>query len=350
MTATNRGERHLELWVEGSVDAQTGFVRDSAAMAQAARTGVAVARLWRRSEPALALGRFQRRALGASGLLERRLTGGRYVPLGPAVLGLTLVFPELSWLSASPPGLRPDQVLNRALRPLLGSLRDLGVDAFYPGRDLLTVSGRPFGHAAFTMASDGVTLVEVQLALDGSWREAGELLAVLDPDGVAGADAGSWAQAVGLGELSAGVPEVGELESWTLHLEESAAREFAATVGVETAGATPWSSAIYASEEAWKAFQSERGPAPEGALQSVSMAMLGLVEASARLDGDRLRDVCIAGELMAPHHTLEDLQEILEGEVFRGPQIRKALVKILGRPRNFVLGINDLDALLERLT
>ena len=45
------------------------------------------------------------------------------------------------WWREDPLALRPEQVLNRCVRALLGGLRGLGVDAFYPGRDRISVGG-----------------------------------------------------------------------------------------------------------------------------------------------------------------------------------------------------------------
>ncbi|MFT4571411.1 MAG: hypothetical protein ACI91F_002302, partial [Candidatus Binatia bacterium] len=139
------------------------------------------------------------------------------------------------------------------------------------------------------------------------------------------------------------------VEAWAPLLARSLAEEASCDVDVQQGGSADSGAALVASDEAWGAFLAERGPVPEGAVCAVSMAMLGVVEASAMLDGDRLRDLCVAGELIAPHHTLDDLAAALEGVAHRGPYIRRALVQVLGRPRSFVLGISDLDALLERL-
>ncbi len=265
------------------------------------------------------------------------------------MLGLTLVLPSVAWLAPGARPLAPDQVLNRALRPLLAVLRKKGLDAFYPGRDLVTVTGRPVAHAAFTVLPDGVTLVEMAVDLAGAWREAGALLSALDPAAVAGADLAVWQDACGVAELGARVSPKAAIEDWKRPLVDALAQGFACDVS-EQDGRPGEGASIVASPEAWRAFLAERGPLAPGARVAVGFAMLGVVEASARLEGDRIYDLVVAGEVLAPHHTLEDLSALLEGAVHRGPQIRKALVQVLSRPRNFLLGANDLDALIERLS
>ena len=59
-----------------------------------------------------------------------RLSGGRIVPVGPGVVCLTIVVPVVDWLDPAGKSLRPEQILNRAVRPLLAMLRAEGLDAF----------------------------------------------------------------------------------------------------------------------------------------------------------------------------------------------------------------------------
>ena len=72
----------IDLWDAGPESPLDTFRRDLAAAAHAARSGQASCRLWRRRAPGLSAGRFHRLPRGRAGL-ERRLSGGRIVPLGP---------------------------------------------------------------------------------------------------------------------------------------------------------------------------------------------------------------------------------------------------------------------------
>jgi lipoate-protein ligase A len=180
--------RAIEIEVGAHESAATTFARDQLLLLRCADDAVARARIWRRRESGLLLGRFHRADPASCAWadakegggdtvqcgLSRRLSGGRIVPVGPGVVCITMAVPVVDWLDFSlreprpeqviKRALRPEQVLNRALRPLLALLRGDGVDAFYAGRDLVTVGGRAVAHASFTVMRDGVAMVEMQVA------------------------------------------------------------------------------------------------------------------------------------------------------------------------------------------
>src|SRR5262249_13022699 len=115
----------------------------------------------------LALGRYHAlpRGTGTDVALLRRLGGGRVAPLGTAFGGISLCLPHRSALVAEDPhALAPDQLLNRAVRPLLGALEELGVPALYPGRDTVTADRRTIANLGFEIADDGATIVEMFVA------------------------------------------------------------------------------------------------------------------------------------------------------------------------------------------
>ncbi len=398
-----RAQRKLSVWDAGEETAGQGFARDHLMMALAARDGVALARLWRRSEEGLSLGRFHRRRPGDA-RLARRLSGGRVVAVGPGIQCLNLVFPSVDWLEAASAGLRPlqpSQVLNRALRPLLSLLRACGADVIYPGRDLVTLGGCPLAHAAFTVAPDGVCLVEAQLGVEVSLSRTPALLAEYDPQGVAGVDTGSLANAVALsaslrrsprrgawGELLSGhfgaefdcsVRVAGaELD----HSAGAAGVEFdhsAGAAGVEALAAsspapsTPSDPAgreqapgrpahnrgdapvvgtagvFRPCPEAFSSFQESLGPLPPGRVLSAAPGMLGLIECSADLREGRIHDLRVSGDFIAPFHTIEALRQGCEGLLYDMPTVRRVLARVMIGRRNFVLGAPDLDGLIASM-
>ena len=120
--------RALDFWNAGIESPSETFARDQFSLLIAAWQGRAVARLWRARDSGLSLGRFHRRDSRCDcdcGGLVRRLSGGRIVAQGPGVACLTLAVPEVAWLDPGAQRLRPDQVLNRALRPVLAALLSL---------------------------------------------------------------------------------------------------------------------------------------------------------------------------------------------------------------------------------
>ena len=71
--------------------------------------------------------------------------------------------------------------MNRAVRGVLEACGRLGVEAYYPGRDLVTVAGRPMGWIALTADGDGVTLVEAGVSVHADLSVLPRLLDRADP-------------------------------------------------------------------------------------------------------------------------------------------------------------------------
>src|SRR5262249_12987506 len=112
--------------------------------------------------------------------LHRRLAGGRVLALGPGFALLSLALPHPSALVADDPlALRPEQTLNRCVRALLGGLRALGVDAFYPGRDRITVDRRSLGAVGLECDASGAAVFEAALAIDGDWLVVADRVAAV---------------------------------------------------------------------------------------------------------------------------------------------------------------------------
>ncbi|MFQ5478607.1 MAG: hypothetical protein ACE5E4_08325 [Candidatus Binatia bacterium] len=327
---------------DGGVMSADGLFSEQLCMqAAASMTGDALVLLWRREEPAVGVGRFHRVPERAS-RIERRLTGGRCISVGPGVLGMTSVLASTAWLGGSGQ-LRPEQFLNRALRPLLSTLRDLGVDAFYPGRDLITVGGRALAHASFSVAPDGVFIMEAHLGLQHRISDFAQLLAEVDGSGVVSTSADPLAGAVALGELLT-LP-AGDL--WPVLLAEACERVFACVVD---AGGARWPKAgLVANAAAFTAFQTESGPVPGGHAVASAFGQLGVVDCSARVEDCRLRGLRINGDIIAPFHTIDELCDRLEGHELCEAALRAEVAEVLARPGNFVLGAPDLAGLISRL-
>ena len=378
--------RAIEIGIGASEDATTTFARDQLMLLRCSQDAVARARVWRRRESGLLLGRFHRAdpasrertaggrsganaaaTIGDSGVahesvdaerggLSRRLSGGRIVPVGPGVVCVTMAVPVVDWLDNAGGALRPDQVLNRALRPLLAMLRSRGVDAFYPGRDLVTVGGRTLAHASFTVMRDGVVVVEMHVAESPAFADLAMLLDRFDPSAAAGVDRGALDGSTSLAETA--TPAQGD-EEWAAQFAACAAKAFACEAsvaaeasvggpaGVEGEGGEAGVTLAHAS--AARDFLLSPGPLEEGTLTAASVSMLGVVECSARLRGDRLSGLRVTGDLIAPFHTLDDVASECEGEPFRPANVRKALARAMARPRSFVLGLRELDELILKI-
>lgn len=352
---------HVE--VGASENAWTTFARDQLLLLRCAADSQGRARIWRRPAPGLLLGRFHRvdasslattQADGDSGL-SRRLSGGRVIPVGPGVVCLTMAAPVVNWFDPMSSALRPEQVLNRALRPLLAMFREDGLDAFYPGRDLLTVAGRPLAHASFTVMRDGVAVVEMQVSETAPWSNLPDLLDRYDPEGVAGVERDGFRDGISV-EGAHGHPR--RDAEWATRFARCAAASFGCDAEVGNAAPPPSEHSpasgeaaelTMASQRAAQDFLAQPATPPPDFLSAAAVSMLGMVECSGRMHGDRLRDLCITGDVLAPFHTLDDLAAACEGQPFRAANIRKALARVMAQPRSFVLGVTDLDELLLRL-
>jgi lipoate-protein ligase A len=376
--ASAEAPRTMEIVVGDSETFGTTFERDQLMMLRCAATAQAQARVWRRAQEGLLLGRFHRAnpsscAWDSGGALSRRLSGGRVVPVGPGVVCITMAVPTVNWLDSSASALRPDQVLNRALRPLLAMLRGDGIDAFYPGRDLVTAAGTTLAHASYTVMRDGVAVVEMHVAESPAFAALESLLDRLDPEGVAGVDRRGLGATTSIEEQKTASRRDDE---WAARFADAAAKAFscranvvaAAEAGSDAGGKTEASGlaataapnaalpaglddmpVTLAHASAARDFLLEPGPVSEGTRSVATVSMLGMVECSGALRGDRLTGVRICGDLIAPFHTLDDVAAECEGEPLRPANIRKALARAMARPRSFVLGLRELDELILRL-
>lgn len=344
---TGAATRVLEIENGADEDAATTFARDQLLLLRCASSGVARARIWRRPVEGLLLGRFHRAdpESSAGAGLSRRLSGGRVLPCGPGVVCITMAAPTVDWFDPKGASLRPDQVLNRALRPLLALLRGDGIDAFYPGRDLVTVGGAPIAHASFTVARDGVALVEMHVAETPAFATLEALLDRFDPRGVAGVDRQALASSTSLAQQKT---PARSNQAWTERFATFAADALACEARV--VGPAPEGGDVtLAHDSAARDFLGEPGPADGDARSAATVSMLGVVECAGRMRGDRLTGLRICGDLIAPFHTLDDVASECEGEPLRPANIRKALARAMAQPRSFVLGLRELDELILRI-
>jgi hypothetical protein len=125
------------------------------------------------AEPAFLFGRFRR--IPAPFLevestrgwaTRRRMTGGRPVACAAGDLHLSLILDSSRELvEGAPVPLPPAKILNRYVRGVLGALQALGMRAFYPGRDFITVGKRRIGHLSFDVPGPvGAVLFEAILS------------------------------------------------------------------------------------------------------------------------------------------------------------------------------------------
>jgi lipoate-protein ligase A len=330
----------LGLMVEPRTTPPASRSTDRALLAAAVARGRGTLRISRLAGDVVALGRWHLAPAGGPGVeLHRRLSGGRAAATGAGFVNLTLALPHRSALvSDDPLTLAPDQVLNRAVRGLLGALEAAGLAAVYPGRDLVTVAGRPVAVLGLEVDATGATLIEAVLALERDQSVLPRWLDHADPDGrVAAAmtlpdDVTSVARALGR------TPAFDEVVQWIRS-------GFASRLGAELVPEPP-----PACDADDGTFVTWRRPRAELARRARAATMLGVLDVHCALDAaGRLRDVMIAGDLLAPSSTLPRLEAALRGCPPVVDRVAAIVDEVVRPPRDFILGVHPLAIIADTI-
>lgn len=288
----------------------------------------------------LALGAFHRQPEKQDDVhVWRRHTGGRAVPGGSGFAIVSLALPHRSALvSDDPQTLAPEQVMNRCVRGVLGSLRALGVDVVYPGLDLLTHGRRAFGALSF-VEWDDATFFQAILAVTGSLAETPFLLDRADPDGIVPVEFMSpesvttlasvlgdtrtsmFAPATLAGRLGSGYKDAFQLDVQTVDEE-----------------VTEVLADAYASDE-------EVVPPPRPTGRSTrATGLLGPVEAWTDVDpSGRIQSFSLTGDFIAPATCPQRLAEALCEVPAEPAAIEEAVGGFLDRDRSYILGLRPAD-------
>ena len=271
--------------------------------------------------------------------LQRRLSGGRVAAAGTGFVGVALVLPHRAALVAEEPSaLAPEQVINRCVRGVLEGLQLLGVGAFYPGRDALTVGGRTMGLCGFEVDAAGACIFEVILGVGRDLSVLPALLDAADPAGVVPASIVTAADATSVGRESGHVPATEELA-------DALRRGYESRMGVrceESASPTPATSP----DPAWLA---QRRVRPELDRRARVTGQLGALEVHCRRDGDRLGEVMLSGDFFASSPAVERLEEALRGALAEEGAIRALVERAFASPDAFLLGFGSLDVLADTI-
>jgi lipoate-protein ligase A len=329
----------VEVLVQRDLGLAASHCADMALLDRAAQLpGRGSLRVYSIAGDALSLGRYH---LAPSGDVEhriglhRRLGGGRAATLGPGFVTVALTLPHRSALVASDPlALRPEQALNRFVRGLLAGLRGLGVDAFYPGRDRVTVNRRLLGLVSLEGDARGVAVFEAVLAIDGDWSRVSDVVAAVDREGVVAAEELAAAEVTTLAASGASPP-----------LEELAHRvagAFAEQFGVELTSMPPPAVPPDAAERtaAWIASRRRR---PELTCHAVTWTQLGIVEAYLATRGDTITDVVLAGDFIADSESISNLEQRLSGCVLDRAAVAAIVDAVFARSGRFLLGVGRME-------
>ena len=258
----------------------------------------------------LAAGRWHLAPAGAADLGEafvRRLTGGRALALGEGYLGISLLLPHRSALLAEDPlALSPFQVPNRYVRGLMRALKQLGLPAFYPGRDLVTVNRRPIAAVSFETDEDGRLLFEAILAVDRPLSAVAQLLDRWDSAGIIKGDLLALECGTSLREEIGESPSLDELGTL---VRDAFGEQFGVTIAEEGLSALETQAVTALAVREGRTWNTARQPRSDLPLTGSSGIQTGVLEAHFALEQGRfLNEVCLAGDLIANSPAIASLE------------------------------------------
>ena len=299
----------------------------------------------------LAAGRWHLAPASAVELGEtfvRRLTGGRALALGEGYLGMSLLLPHRSALLADDPfALAAFQVPNRYVRGLMRALKQLGLPAFYPGRDLVTVDRRPIAAVSFETDDEGRLLFEAILAVDRPLGAVAQLLDRWDAAGVIKADLLALEGGTCLRE------EIGEtpsMEALGELLRESFAEQFGVVVVPEPLSALETQAVAALAAREGHVWTTERQLRPELPLVGTSGIQTGIFEVHFALEQGRfLKEVCLAGDFIADSPAIAALEYRLRLCPAERGAIARVVDAVFGDPAHYMLGTGPLRVVADTI-
>lgn len=343
----SRASPVLDLIVEPQLAGRESLAQDRVLLTEAAagtRASAGALRVYELRGDVLALGRYHlapEPAGAAAPTLFRRHTGGRAAAAGEGFLGIALTLPHRSALVApeAPFALEPAQVMNRCVRGILAACEAAGVPALYPGRDTITAGRRLLGIVSFEVDARGALLFE---AIVANARDQALLPAFLDAADPAGVVRAAMVQ-------PDDVTSVARERGAPLPLPDAAAglaAGYAARFGVRF---TP--RAFTADERATAARMADDALADARWLRervvraaldrrASTASQLGVLEAHVALAEDgTLREVVVAGDILAGSPTVERLESALRGAAPTVEAVEAVAARVLAEPGRFVLGL-----------
>lgn len=278
----------------------------------------------------------------------RRLTGGRALALGEGYLGISLLLPHRSALVAEDPfALAPFQVANRYVRGVMRALKQLGLPAFYPGRDLVTVNRRPIAAVSFETDVDGRLLFEAVVAVARPLSTVAQLLDRWDTAGIIKADLlaleGGTSIREEIGE-SLSVEEIGNL------IRESFVEQFGVAIAAEPLSALEAQAVDALAARENRAWTTQRQPRPDLPLAGSSGIQTGVLEVHFALEQERfLKEVCLAGDFIADSPAIASLEYRLRLCPAERGAIARVVDSVFGDPAHYMLGAGPLRVVADTI-
>ncbi len=319
------------------------------ALGRRARPGVL--RVYAFPGDVLAAGRWHLAPVDALDLGEafvRRLTGGRALALGEGYLGISLLLPHRSALIADDPfALAPFQVPNRYVRGVMRALKQLGLPAFYPGRDLVTVNRRPIAAVSFETDDEGRLLFEAIVAVDRPLSAVAQLLDRWDTAGIIKADLLALEGGTSLREEIGDTPSLDDLGNL---VREAFAEQFGVVIAPEPLSPLETQAVTALAAREHRAWMLERRPRPDLMLSGSSGIQTGVFEANFALEQGRfLKEVCFAGDFIADSPAIASLEYRLRLCPAERGAIARVVDAVFGDPAHYLLGVGPLRVVADTI-
>jgi len=345
--------RELPVLVEPGLTPQASLARDrfllDAVVAEPSRWPAAL-RVYEVVGAVVSIGRWQLAPpkSGSEVTLMRRHSGGRAAAFGTGFVGVTLVLPRRgALLEPGPAALRPEQVMNRYVRGILGALEGEGVAAIYPGRDTITAGRRLLGIVSFAETRAGALLVEALLATSGDPSTLPRLLDRADPGGTVRTEMLQPADTTSVAVQRGQAPTLSEVADWmaTGYAKRLGVAPVARTLADAESTRLAGLAATTLADASWLAARTPRGDLDH---RASTRAMLGTLDVHLAVASEgQIRDACISGDLIAADGTIPALEEGLRGCAPERSAVSAAVERVLAAPSHFLLGIGRTDTLTD---
>jgi len=299
----------------------------------------------------LAAGRWHLAPRDADALGEafvRRPVGGRALALGEGYLGISLLLPHRSALVADDPlALAAFQVPNRYVRGVMRALKQLGLPAFYPGRDLVTVNRRPIAALGFETDDEGRLLFEMIVAVDRPLSAVAQLLDRWDGAGTIKADLLALESGTSLREEIGDPPSMAELGAL---VREGFAEQFGVPLAEEPLSALESQAVTALAARESRAWNTARRPRSDLPLTGSAAIQTGLLEVHFALEQGRfLKEACISGDFIADSPGIAELEYRLRLCPAERGAIARVVDGVFADPMHYLLGVGPLRTIADTI-